>query len=123
MSHTNVLEHDTAIGQQEIDRGNVLPSSLNKSIYTTLVWDNNDFGECTLSGKGTTYNTNGGIAVQHVKLDSTSSASQPRQHIRKSRKRSLLAPASAMVRFGGLKKSSPQPFDDSVQLEVEHFIF
>ncbi|XP_071812536.1 uncharacterized protein [Apostichopus japonicus] len=120
VSHTNVLEHDTALGQQEIDRGNVLPSSLNKSIYTTLVWDNNDFGECTLSGKGTTHNTNG-IAVQHVKLDSTSSGSQLRQHIRKSRKRSLPAPASEMVRFGGLKKSSPQAFDDSVQLEVEHY--
>ncbi|CAB4008053.1 Hypothetical predicted protein [Paramuricea clavata] len=33
-------------------------------IPTIIVWDNNDFGEETLSGHGTTHNTNG-IVIQH----------------------------------------------------------
>ena len=58
VSHSFILEHDTALAQQEIERGSIaLPSCIQTGIHTTLVWDNNDFGEETLSGKGTTHNT------------------------------------------------------------------
>ncbi|KAG1686079.1 Protein phosphatase 1J [Nymphon striatum] len=64
-SHTLALEDDTALAKQEIRTGgSKLPSCLQESVFTTLVWDNNDFGEETLSGRGTTHNTNG-IAIQH----------------------------------------------------------
>ena len=70
VSHSFVLEHDTALAQQEIERGSTaLPSCIHSGLYTTLVWDNNDFGEETLSGKGTTHNTNG-IAIQHTESQS-----------------------------------------------------
>ena len=42
--HTSVLEHDTDLSKQEIQRStHTLPST-----FTALVWDNNDFGEETL---------------------------------------------------------------------------
>lgn len=67
-SHSYVLKHDIALCMQEILlSANVLPSSLQKGQFTTFVWDNNDFGEQTLSGKGSTHNTNS-IAIQHGKL-------------------------------------------------------
>ena len=66
VSHSFVLGHDIALAQQEVERGSIaLPSCIQTGKHTTLVWDNNDFGEETLSGKGTTHNTNG-IAVQHA---------------------------------------------------------
>lgn len=53
------------LANKEIQRGNqALPSCLENRIFTRLVWDNNDFGEETLTGKGTTRKTNG-IAIQH----------------------------------------------------------
>ncbi|PIK62843.1 hypothetical protein BSL78_00177 [Apostichopus japonicus] len=88
VSHTNVLEHDTALGQQEIDRGMFFHPVSTSPLHHPCVGQQRFW----------------------------------RMHpIRKSRKRSLPAPASEMVRFGGLKKSSPQAFHDSVQLEVEHY--
>ena len=121
VSHTNVLEHDTALGLQEIEKGSSkLPSSLEKSSYTTLVWDNNDFGERTLSGKGTTHNTNG-IAVQHAHLAAVIPQALPAQSMKKTRQRSLPAPATILVRFTGQRKSSPEAFDDSVALEMSQY--
>lgn len=48
---------------------NILPSET-KPIFTTLVWHNNDFGEETISGKGTTHNTNG-IIIQWPSIPSS----------------------------------------------------
>ncbi|XP_072162941.1 LOW QUALITY PROTEIN: uncharacterized protein [Diadema setosum] len=120
-SQTTVLEHDTALALQEIEKGpSNLPSNLEKSSYTTLVWDNNDFGERTLSGKGTTHNTNG-IAVQHDNVAGVVPQALPAQNRKKTRQRSLPAPATALVRFTGQKKSSPEAFDDSVPLKMSQY--
>lgn len=63
-SHSQVLEHDTALAELQLERGGTyIPPSIVPEISVTLVWDNNDFGEETLSGKGTTHNTNG-IIIQ-----------------------------------------------------------
>lgn len=51
-------------------RGDRLPTGIIVGQDTTLVWDNNDFGEKTLSGKGTTHNTIG-IIIQHPKTGLT----------------------------------------------------
>lgn len=57
-SNSSVLEHDSALARRQLEQGtSVLPSG-SISTYTTLVWDN-DFSEETVSGKGTTHNTNG----------------------------------------------------------------
>ena len=59
-SSSMVLEHDTALAELQKRKGPVaIPSCIRSGVFTNLVWDNNDFGEETLSGKGTTHNTNG----------------------------------------------------------------
>ena len=43
-----------------------IPRNVNVGLFTTIVWDNNDFNEETLTGKGTTHFTNG-IVIQRGK--------------------------------------------------------
>ena len=50
VSHSVSLEHDTALAAQQLRLGNGIPPGFNSSMFTTLVWDNNDFGEETLTG-------------------------------------------------------------------------
>lgn len=121
VSHSFVLEHDTALAQQEIERGSTaLPSCIHSGLYTTLVWDNNDFGEETLSGKGTTHNTNG-IAIQHTESQPFTQT-VPLLPKKKTKQRSLLAPDKDIVPFWGEKKSSPEVFATSVDLELGHHL-
>ena len=69
------MNHDTALANQEVRRGvDALPLSIQPRIPTTIVWDNNDFGEESLSGHGTTHNTNG-IVIQHG--NTTASTTDP----------------------------------------------
>lgn len=49
VSHTTVLLHDTALALQQLNNNNLIPNGFTKNIFTTLVWDNNDFGKKTLS--------------------------------------------------------------------------
>ncbi|PIK46417.1 hypothetical protein BSL78_16736 [Apostichopus japonicus] len=58
-SHSVVLEHDTALAQQHLDHTDALPATIVPGEFLTFVWDNIDFGEETLTGKGTTHSTNG----------------------------------------------------------------
>ena len=117
VSHSFVLEHDTALAQREIERGSTgLLSCIQSGVYTTLVWDNNDFGEETLSGKGTTHNTNG-IVVQHVESPIVTQTTPP--PTKKTKKRSLHAPDKNIVSFHGAKKSSPDVFPTSVALQLD----
>ena len=51
VSHSVVLQYDTALGKLQMAHGeNVLPSAVAPDTYSTLAWDNWDFGEETLSG-------------------------------------------------------------------------
>ncbi|KAJ8023016.1 hypothetical protein HOLleu_38077 [Holothuria leucospilota] len=64
VSNSVTLNHYTAIAQQEMRRGeDAVPPNIHPRCNITLVWDNNDFGEETLSDTCTTHNTNG-IIVQ-----------------------------------------------------------
>jgi hypothetical protein len=63
MSHTAVLEHDTALAETQLLKTSYVPDGFCKRTFTTLVLDNNDFRKATLTGKGTTHNTIG-IIVQ-----------------------------------------------------------
>ena len=112
VSHSFVLE---------IERSSTaLPSCTHSGLYTTLVWDNNDFGEETLSGKGTTHNTNG-IAIQHTESQPFTQT-VPLLPKKKTKQRSLLAPDKDIVPFRGEKKSSPEVFATSVDLELGHHL-
>ena len=59
VSHSAVLEHDTALANNQLCTDNIVPEGFIKKIPTTVIWDNNDFREETPSGEGTTPNTNG----------------------------------------------------------------
>ena len=82
-SNSQVLEHDTALAHLQIERGEIyIPENISAGAPITLVWDNNDFGEETLSGKGTTHNTNGIIIQQAMSVDSASLPETSRQRTR-----------------------------------------
>lgn len=82
-SNSQVLEHDTALAHLQIERGEIyIPQNISAEVPATLVWDNNDFGEETLSGKGTTHNTNGIIIQQAMAGDSASLPGTSRQRTR-----------------------------------------
>ena len=68
------------------------------------MWDNNDFGEQTLSGKGTTHNTNG-IAVQHAQcqLPVTVVQAPSTFEAKTTKQRSLIAPDEDIIMFVGTK--------------------
>ena len=65
VSHSAVLEHDTALANKQLYTDNIVPEVFIKKITTTVIWDINDFREDTPSGEGTTHNTNG-IVVHRV---------------------------------------------------------
>ena len=50
VSHSATLEHDTALATKQLQRDSDVPSGFRRGVFTTLVWDNNDFGEETLTG-------------------------------------------------------------------------
>ena len=109
--HSVTLNHDTALANQEIRRGNdALPSSIQPGIPTIIVWDNNDFGEETLSGHGTTHNTNG-IVIQHGNTTTATTdppnASATDVLVKRTRKRSMEPPlANLDTYYGGKRRSS-----------------
>ena len=63
MSHSFVLNHETALAQLNISRDSAIPPGFISNTPTILVWDNDDFSEETRSGKGTTHIT-GGIIIE-----------------------------------------------------------
>ena len=65
VSHSGVLEHDTARANKQLCTDNIVPEGFIKKIPTTVIWDNNEFREVTPSGEGTTHNTNG-LRVQRI---------------------------------------------------------
>ena len=63
-SSSTVCKHDSALAEVNNTSSNVIiPRSINVGRFTTIVWDNNDFNEETLTGAGTTHVTNG-IVIQ-----------------------------------------------------------
>ena len=63
-SWDTVLSLDTSLAElQLVENRDKIPKGFSKKAPTILVWDNIDFGEETLSGRGTTHHTNG-IMVQ-----------------------------------------------------------
>ena len=65
VSHSAVLQHDTALANKKLCTDNIVPEGFIKKVPTTVIWYNNDFWEETPSGEGTTHNTNG-VLVQRI---------------------------------------------------------
>ena len=124
VSQTTTLEHDTALAIQQLLKGPLpIPAGIEKGFFSTMVWDNNDFGEETLSGKGTTHNTNGIIIQRHSTPQQSTMDHQP---LPRSRVRSLQAPPTNLSPFfgigGGQKDFGPAPIGESIDVSVDPFV-
>ena len=67
-SIATVHRHDTAlalVSSYSVEKELPIPRNMSRKQFTTLVWDNNDFSEETISGKGTTHVANG-IILQNA---------------------------------------------------------
>ena len=100
-SYGSTLEHDTALAQRQVSLGELaVPKGIRDGKFTTLVWDNIDFGEETLSGKGTTHSTNG-IIIQRVEKTGTEMQEYaPTPSVKKTKQRSIEAPSILEPYFG-----------------------
>ncbi|KAJ8050302.1 hypothetical protein HOLleu_03448 [Holothuria leucospilota] len=111
-SHSTVIEHDTALAQQNLNSSDALPATIVPGEFLTLVWDNIDFGEETLTGKGTTHSTNG-IAIQRGRHDPSQRQKVP---LVRRKQRSMEVPPCSILPYFGAKKHGPEPF--GVQIEL-----
>lgn len=124
VSNSVVLNHDTALAELEMNRGeNSLPSIIQPGIPTTLVWDNNDFGEETLSGHGTTHNTNGIVIQNNVCPTSIKPCSSNIAGIsvKRTRKRTLEPPEVNLATYSGGRRDGPGPFAEQISLLQSDF--
>ena len=65
-----IIGLETSLAELHLNKQKLIPHAFARGVPTTLVWDNIDFGEETLSGKGTTHHTNGLMIQAHIS-DST----------------------------------------------------
>ncbi|XP_077972179.1 uncharacterized protein LOC120332986 [Styela clava] len=116
VSNTLVLEYDTALATLQELKGPIsIPSCIKSNRPVTLVWDNNDFGEETSTGKGTTHNTNGIIVQRTIpECEQVSGYLEPTAGLSRDRKRSFQPSSSGLVAYRGQKKAAPQQIDESV---------
>lgn len=118
VSHSSVLEHDTALATVQLKQDSIIPPGMNKNIFSTLVWDNNDFGEETLTGKGTTHNTNG-ILIQRATNDDVPDNATDKINLPRSKSRTLSLPVSDLPLYAAKKKKGPSPMDVELEKEVD----
>ena len=63
VSSDTVCTHDSALATLQTSDSVIIPRNVNVGVFSTIVWDNNDFNEETVTGKGTTHVVNG-IIIQ-----------------------------------------------------------
>ena len=116
-----VVSLDTSLAQLQLLEGrDKIPKGFSKKTPTILVWDNIDFGEETLSGRGTTHHTNG-IMVQSSVVETVSRTD--RQPLPKPRQ-TFKAPASTpLQQYQVSKRQGPQNLspNESVPLQAETY--
>ena len=73
MSTDTIYRHDTALAissSNGAEKEIAIPRNMSSESFTTIVWDNNDFNNKTVSGKGTTHIANG-IIIQKKDVGQT----------------------------------------------------
>lgn len=99
-----LYKHDSALTKAISNNSTFIPRNITIDLPTTLVWDNNDFTEETLSGKGTTHVANGIIIQNRSILDPVNL----REKVNLSKKASKSSPPSSVIEpFILAKKVSP----------------
>ena len=126
VSNSLVLNHDAARAEPEMNRGeNSLPSTIQPGISTTLEWDNNDFGEETLSGHGTSNSTNSIIIQNNIYPTSLRlcSSNIAGKSVKRTRKITLEPTKVNLATYSGGRKDGPVPFAKHVSLfQSDHIL-
>lgn len=104
VSHSAVLQHDTDLALQQLRTESLVPQGFGKEVFTTLVWDNCDFGEETLSGAGTTHVTNGIILQWETKKNGDHVEVSPCLPFKKGRIKTMIPPTSIIVPYINVKR-------------------
>lgn len=94
-SKDTIVRLETSLAQLQLLEGAKIPAGFSKNVHTVLVWDNIDFGEETLSGRGTTHHTNGIMLQSQI----TDSVQQPRDIIIDKKLRSIKSPNQTMEHY------------------------
>ena len=111
-----VLSLDTSLAQLTLMEGrNKVPKGFSKRTPTTLVWDNIDFGEETLSGRGTTHHTNG-IMLQSFASETISTAT--RQPLRKGVSSFKAPPQIPIEPYHQSKRQGPHNLGQPMEAET-----
>lgn len=120
-SYDSVLRYETALAMKSLGQNDIIPADIKKGVSTILVWDNIDFCEETLTGSGTTHQTNG-ILIQNQSqsplCDVTSDGdSMPAaKKSRKSRAKSFNPPPLEIPAFHLASKQGPQQFSEETSI-------
>ena len=106
VSYSKVAEIEVALASQKLSEAEtIVPSAIQRNIPATLVFDNIDRLEETLSGSGTTHRVNG-IVVQQAFIGPTPFKQELK--LPKTRKRSIKAPIQELpIYISGKKPEAP----------------
>ena len=120
-STDTVYRHDTVLAISSSNCAGkeiAIPRNISSGTFTTIVWDNNDFNEETVSGKGTTHVANG-IIVQ--KNDVGQRLGE--KTIVSKKNRTIVAPETNIIRYAIKEKGilSLQNESSEISLEEESY--
>ena len=117
-SADTVSKHDTAlaiISSNGDGKELKIPRNISKNIFTTLVWDNNDFNEETFSGKGTTHVANG-IIVQN---ENTGLNELAEKETVSKKTRTIKAPETNIIPLTSKEKGILSLHNESFELSIK----
>ena len=113
VSSSTVLKHDSAMASiSNASDGVIIPRNINVGHFTMIVWDNNDFNEETLTGKGTTHVANG-IVIQRGEPALNSKV------IISKKIHTVKAPDHDIQPYISTKKGVPSLCQDSSELDLD----
>ena len=120
-SWDTIVSLDTSLAQLQLLEGrDKIPVGFSMKTPTILVWDNIDFGEETLSGRGTTHHTNG-IMLQSSVAEPASRTN--RQPLQKGVSSFKAPPSTPVEHYQQSKREGPQNLfhHHSIPLQLETY--
>lgn len=117
VSPATVYKHDSALALScnNTDQNLIIPRNINPGSFSTIIWDNNDFNEETVSGKGTTHVANGII----VQKKSNDTPLLPKMEVSKT-VRTIKPPETDILPYLLVKKGLPSLFSHKDELVLDN---
>ena len=116
VSPTSVADYDAAIALLNGRDEDAVPPGITEK-FTTFVFDNNDFGEETLTGKGTTHCTNGIVIQRCQAQEGGKETGRMRQPVPKTRGQRPVACERQFEKMSLAKRQGPSNTFPKIQLE------